>query len=164
MHKLSIGVFFVTVMIVCYLHAEPPKGDLEEISTSIYLPAGRTIASPDGKLQCFTRNLTSGQRLYLQRGKEKELLHTTGRNLGVIWASNSKWLAVTDNDAAGENYIIVFDVTGKAPVLVAKTPQVPGQAWTIQKWDIPNKKLVVRSGGDRDSRIAPYSLSLELSK
>lgn len=78
-------------------------------------------SSADGKYSCYTQALSSGLNLYVQKAKEKVLLHSTGRNLGVDWAPNSKWLAVTDNDAAGENYIIVYDVSRKVPTVIAKT-------------------------------------------
>ena len=130
------------------------------ISPSIYLPPGESIRSPDGNAQCFTKALPSGQNLYLQRGNDVMLLHTTGRNLGAAWAPNSKWLAVTDNDAAGENYIMVFDVTKKKPVAVGKTPF--GESWTIKNWDVAHKKLVVQSYGSKDSGIAPHTEALNL--
>jgi hypothetical protein len=135
------------------------KGD-QGISSSVYLPPGKIIGSPNGEYSCYTEALSSGQNLYLQKAKEKILLHSTGRNLGVDWAPNSKWLAVTDNDAAGENYIIVYDVSRKTPAVIAKTSL--GEAWAIKKWDVTARKLVVHSIGSKDDGISPHDSPLNL--
>jgi Tol biopolymer transport system component len=159
MRKLNISFLVLTLNFGCCFLTENAKGD-PEISTSVYLPSGKIICSPNGKYSCYTESLPSGQNLYLRKAKEKILLHSTGRNLGVTWAPNSKWLAVTDNDAAGENYIMVFDVTKEKPAMIGETPF--GESWTIKDWNIDDRKLRVQSYGSKDSGISPHSTTLSL--
>src|SRR5712691_4447498 len=140
--RTSALIVFLCCIRICAVEVRPT-----DVPASVYLPPKKMIYSPNGEVSCFTRNLSSGQTLYLRRGNSETPLYTTTRNLGVTWAPNSKWLAISDNYAAGENRIIVYDVSRNEPTAIAETSV--GEAWMIVRWDVPNKTLLVQSFGDR---------------